>query len=176
MGIGIFIGILLILAGIGLIVKIIFNIDLPVFKIFFALLFIYIGVKMLSGNFNGIKIRPGSNASIFGETYLTGIPQDNEYTVIFGYSKIDLSNEDFSESDEKLDINVIFGGCDLLFDSKQPLNINAETAFGEVELPGKKESAFGKIHHKTEKAVELEKGLKIEANAVFGKFQAIEKR
>jgi hypothetical protein len=43
-------------------------------------------------------------------------------------------------------------------------------------VPGKKESAFGKIHHKTEKAVELEKGLKIEANAVFGKFQAIEKR
>lgn len=173
MGIGIFFGILLILAGIGLILKIIFNIDLPVFKILIAFLFIYIGLKMLLGDFKGINIHPGNNACIFGETYFKGIPEDNEYTVIFGHAKIDLTEEKLSTQHEKLKINTIFGGCDLILNSSQPVKIKADVAFGAIKLPDKNESAFGKVNYTNPGAEEEDKLLNIESSTVFGEFQAI---
>jgi predicted membrane protein len=49
MSVSLFWGLVLILIGLSLIIKIVFNIDFPIFKILFAFLFIYIGIKVLVG-------------------------------------------------------------------------------------------------------------------------------
>ena len=175
MGIGIFIGILLIVGGIGIILNILFDINLPVFKIMFALFFIYLGLNLFFGDLKAISIHPGDNASIFGETHFKGFPKDNEYTVIFGYAKIDISEEDSASLPGILEINTIFGGCDLIIDPNHPVKIKGDVAFGSAELPGKKESAFGTVTYKSLGYDEGKNALKIEANTIFGKFQTFER-
>lgn len=176
MGIGIFFGILLILAGIGLILKIIFNIDLPVFKILFALLFIYIGIKMLTGDFRSIMLKDEGHVVLFGETHYKGVPKNHEFTVIFGSAKLDLSGEDFSDPQEPIQINTIFGKTDLIISDKQPLTIKADAAFAANELPDKNHSAFGTVHYTTPGFEKNNNIQKIEVNSVFAKLEVFEKR
>ena len=175
MGLGLLIGILLILAGIGLILKIIFNIDLPVFKILIGLLFIYLGIKILTGGFNVWKIHPGNNSVIFGETYFKGLPEDNEYSIIFGYAKIDLSDTTNLKRSEKIEIHTIFGSTDLIIDPKSPVKIDASAAFGSIVLPENEETAFGSASYISPDYQNAENRLEIEASTVFGKFQVIQK-
>jgi len=171
MGFGIFFGILLIFVGISIIIRILFNIDIPVFKIFIALVFLYIGIRLLVGDFSIQHAKSGENAIFFGETQFKGIPKDNEYTIIFGYAKIDLSEEANLEEIQKIKINTIFGGSELIINEKQPLRIKADAAFAGARLPGGNETSFGSTYYESGE-IDKEKGFfDIESSVVFGEFK-----
>jgi hypothetical protein len=172
MGIGIFFGILLILAGAAIILRILFNIDIPVFKLLVAFVLIYIGIRMLSGDFSMKNIHTGKNAVIFGETTFKGIPEDREYTIVFGQARIDISETEASDKLKSLKINTVFGGSELIISQKQSILIRADAAFASARLPGNKETSFGKVEYRThsEKIT-----LEVESNVVFGEFRVLEK-
>jgi len=174
MGFGIFIGILLILVGIAIIIRVVFNIDIPVFKLFIALLLLYIGIRLLSGDFSPRHIHAGENAVIFGETEFKGIPKDQEYTVIFGEARIDLTHEaGFSET-QSLKINTIFGSSELIIRENQPIRIKADAAFADAKLPGANETSFGKVSYQSDSLNLQEPFLDIEAHVVFGEFKVLQ--
>ena len=174
MGFGIFLGILLILVGIGIIIRVVFDIDIPVFKIFIALIFLYIGIRLLTGDFSPRHIHTGENAVIFGETEFKGIPQNKEYTVLFGEARIDLTREPDLSENQSLKINTIFGSCKLLILEKQPIRIKADAAFAEARLPGANETSFGKAYYQSDTLDLQEPFLDIEASVVFGEFQVLQ--
>ena len=174
MGIGIFLGILLILAGISIIIRIVFNIHIPVFKLFIALVLLYIGIRMLAGDFSPTRFHTGENAVIFGETNFKGLPKNQEYTIVFGQARIDLTQESPLSETQNLKINTIFGSCELLILKEQPVRIKADAAFAEARLPGNKETAFGKVQYQKEPLNVQEPFMDIEAHVVFGAFKVLQ--
>ena len=174
MGFGIFLGILLIVAGIAIILRILFNIDLPVFKLVVAFIFLYIGIRLLVGDFHPQHIHTGENAVIFGETQFKGLPKNQEYTVVFGQARIDLSQEPTPAEIQQLKINTIFGSTELLIHPSQPLRIHADAAFAGAKLPGNKETSFGKANYQSGPFNQQAPFLDIEAHVVFGEFKVIE--
>ena len=169
-GIGLFIGILFILAGVSIIIRILFNIDIPVFKLVVAFIFLYIGIRLLTGDFSARHIRSGENAVIFGEAQFQGLPDDHEYTILFGSARIDLTQVADPNKIQNLKINTIFGGSELIIRKDQPVRITAEAAFASARLPGNKETSFGKVTYQPD-SLSPNTFLEVESNVVFGEFK-----
>ena len=170
MNAGIIGGIILILLGLSLIVKIVFNIDFPVFKLLLAFLFIYFGLRiMLGGSFRLFHDVGDEKNIFFGERTITKVEDGKEYNVIFGSAKFDLS--DFSSADRQkisIKVNTIFGGTQILLNPSVSVRLNASTAFGGTKAPDGNTSAFGDIKYESDSLSAEKPLLEIESNTVFG--------
>jgi predicted membrane protein len=168
MGAGLFWGLILILIGIGIVIRVVFNIDFPVVKFLIAFFFIFIGIKILVGNFDFRKGH-GDNTTIFGESKIVGLQGDQkEYNVIFGSSVIDLRDIDLTEGSKEIEINTIFGGTVLKIDDKTPVKIKAEAVFGNAELPNGNSATFGSNRYESESFNKDTSYLYIKTDVVFG--------
>ncbi len=169
MGAGLFWGLILILIGIGIVIRVVFNIDFPVVKFLVAFFFIFIGIKILVGNFDFRKGNTNDNTTIFGESKVVGIEGDHkEYNVIFGSSIIDLRDIDLSGGSKEIEINTIFGGTILKIDDKTPVKIKAEAVFGNAELPNGNTATFGTNRYESESFSKDSSYLYVKADVVFG--------
>ncbi len=74
-------GLIVILIGISIIVKAVFKIDIPVFRMVFAFLLIYWGVKIMFGD---VFSRKSEGTVVFNEAKFNASSKNNEYNVIFG--------------------------------------------------------------------------------------------
>jgi hypothetical protein len=100
---GLFWGILLVLFGATIIVKAVFKINIPFFRIGFALLLIYFGARIL---FGGTGFKADRNTTMFSNTKVEYLVPGSEYNVFFGRSTIDLSDIDISSGKKKVEISV----------------------------------------------------------------------
>lgn len=169
MGAGIFWGIILILIGFGLIIKIVFNVDFPIFKFIAAFFFILLGLKMLFGNFGVFKHHICHGNVIFNERYIHGrVSGQQEYNVIFGKAEIDLTDIELKPGRNKLEINTVFGTTNVLLNKDVPVRIKADVAFGGIRLPDGDTGGFGTSVYESENFDENSAYLYIKASAVFG--------
>ncbi|HAN18466.1 MAG: hypothetical protein A2X13_08850 [Bacteroidetes bacterium GWC2_33_15] len=172
MGAGMFWGILLILIGLGIVIRVVFNIDFPIVKFIIAFFFIFLGIKILLGNFNFWKVRHDENTTMFGERRINGIDAEHkEYNVIFGSNVVDLRDIDLSQGSKEIEINVIFGSSDIKISEKTPVKIKAEAVFGSAQMPNGNTASFGSTQYKTESFSKDTNYLYIKADAVFGGIQ-----
>ena len=115
MGSGLFWGIILIIIGISLIIKIVFNIDFPIFKILIAFFFIYLGLKIMLGD--GFKFFHGRNTEtdvVFGESNFNSVNHGKDYNVVFSKGSFDLRNIVLNDSGPTyVKINTVFGYADM---------------------------------------------------------------
>jgi len=170
MNAGIIGGIILILLGLSLVVKIVFNIDFPVFKLLVALFFIYFGLRiMLGGNFRLFHDVGDEQSIVFGERTITKLEDGREYNVIFGAAKFDLRNLAIADSQKlSVKINTVFGGTRILLNPSMRFRLNATTAFGGTKAPDGNSSAFGDIKYESDSLNREKPNLEIETNTVFG--------
>lgn len=169
MGTGIFWGILLILIGLGIVIRVVFNIDFPLMKFIIAFFFIFIGVKIIFGNFNVFDKRSGEKTTIFSESRIDGLDEKyKEYNVLFGSSVVDLRGIDLSESSKEIKINTVFGSTIVKVDNEIPLQIKADAAFASAELPNGNSSVFGTSYYNSETFRSDTNYLYIRADVVFG--------
>lgn len=162
-------GVVIIFIGVSLIVNYLFKIDLPIFKILFALLIIYIGVKILLGSFNfKSSSYEDDRSGVFTKTEMTpeSLSKKDEFSIVFGNSKIDLRNTQF-ESGTKLEMNAVFGSMDVKLPPDVFVSLEASSVFGSVR--GAERSIDG-IGEQESEWGDASKGrhLRIKANAVFG--------
>lgn len=165
------IGIILILLGLSALLKVVFNIDFPLFKIAFAGLFIFIGIRLLTGGtFNFRCEGKDENSVIFGERTITNLEDGKEYNVIFGGAVYDLKNFTVEPGKNKyVKLNTIFGGSKLVLNKNLPVKINSSTVFGGTSMPNGNNSAFGEAKYSSGFAPNDSVGnLIIEANTIFG--------
>jgi predicted membrane protein len=170
MGPGIFWGVLLIIIGLSLVIKIVFNVDFPIFKIIFAFFFIYIGLKILLGHsFKPFHERKTDNEVIFGESTFNNVENGKEYNVIFSKGNFDLRNIPLNENGPtKIKINTIFGGARILIDKNKPIRIKADAVFSGAQMPNGNSTAFGSSIY-TSDSLDLTKPfLDVKADVVFG--------
>jgi len=147
-------GILLILWGASLILRT-FNIHMPLAKVFFAVVIILFGLKLLLGD----KITWFSSSKNYkqGSSYVRS-NHSGEYTFVFSGGTIDLT--DIDPDSKNLEITVVFGSADVLLPENLSFDIEPTSVFGSTSLPQK-----GAIPASTGRPI------RIESTAVFGRIQ-----
>jgi hypothetical protein len=165
----IFLGILLVLFGISLILKVIFNIDIPVVRVVIALFLIYLGIRLFIGrDFSLIPRHENENTIAFGQRTINKIEDNTEYNVVFGKGILDLRNAHPADSQEiSIRLNTIFGSSDVLYNDSIPLKIRSTSAFAGTKLPNGNTEAFGTFEFNTDSSYK-KPFVRIETTTVFG--------
>ncbi|HEX3043978.1 MAG TPA: hypothetical protein VHY08_04415 [Bacillota bacterium] len=165
----VFWGILLIILGAGFIINVIFHVNLPIWRIVFAFIFIYSGVRLMMG---GSLWREGNwerpdNTTIFQESHMTTKP-GGEYSVIFGSGNFDFPEIASSEGTTNVKINTLFGSSTLNLDPNLPYKIVSNAVFAGVEMPDGSDSWFGEHVYQSKNFREDQPYLLIKADVIFG--------
>jgi len=164
-------GLIFIALGTLLVIKHVFGIHLPIFKILIGLGLIYIGCRIIFGSFHlGVSPVKTENLAIFAESQFSysSVGGKNDYQAIFGSADLDLSQVDLSQQDVKINLGAVFGHLTVLVDPGTPLVVKANSAFGKVRLPSKDRINFGEYTYESQNSKTAPHKLILEANAVFG--------
>jgi predicted membrane protein len=145
-------GILIILIGLSIFLKGL-NIQLPLVKVFIAIVIIMFGVKLLIGGKASIKVNK-HHYRHDSSVYYSG--QSKEYTMVFASGTIDLS--DLPIEAEEFEVTVVFGSALVVLPDDLNYRISPTSVFGSTALPPHK-------HNPAEKSIE------IESTAVFGRLE-----
>jgi hypothetical protein len=168
----IFWGIILILIGLSLILKVVFHVDFPFFKFLFAFFLIYLGIRIFIGkDFRVFSDAGDEQTVVFSQRTITQVESGKEYNVIFGNGIFDLRNFEYSRDEEvNIKMNTIFGNTEVLINDSIPLEIKAHTVFAGCKMPDGNTTAFGESEYNS-MGYHQPPNLRIEANTVFGGFQ-----
>ena len=173
MGAGLFWGALLLILGIALIIKVVFNVDFPVFKILVGAFFIFLGLKVLFGRVLIPEGKIGPHETIFSERTYDQPENGREYSVVFGKGVYDFTNTDLSQGDVKVEINTVFGGSVIKIKEDMPVRIDADAVFAGAELPDGNTAVFGSSQYTSDNYSPDSSALRIKISAVFGGVQVI---
>jgi predicted membrane protein len=169
---GIFWGIVLILLGLSFILNIVFNIHLPFFRILFALIIIYFGLRLLVGATWCTKAR---NSAFCQKADITVNQTDNEYKVIFGRAVFNTKDSLNSEMKRNISVKTIFGDGTIIISSTVPTIVRVTSAFGSAVFPDGNMITFGEYTYRNRACGnDLTNCKKINADVVFGSMKIIE--
>jgi hypothetical protein len=171
MNVSIFWGIVLILIGLSLILKVVFNVDFPFFKFLFAFFLIYLGIRIFIGkDFHLFSDVNDEHTVVFSQRTLTHVEDGKEYNVIFGNGIFDLRNfQPSGEKEVRVKLNTVFGSSEVLINDSLPLEVRAHTVFAGSKMPDGNVSAFGETKYENLNYADTTL-LKIESSTVFGGF------
>jgi predicted membrane protein len=168
MGPSLFWGLLLVILGLSLILRIVFNIDFPLFKIFIAFLLIFFGLKMLFGTFRGPSIETSENDVVFGEKRFNNPENNRDYSVVFGKGVFDFRDFDLKGEKQKIKISTVFGASIVKINKNMPVKIKVESAFAGADLPNGNSAAFGSTTYISPDFDAGKPNLEIKLEVVFG--------
>ncbi|MFC1504658.1 hypothetical protein ACFL6D_04505 [Spirochaetota bacterium] len=168
---GVFWGVLVILIGLSIILKAVFNVNFPIVRMGIALIFIYLGLKILLGGFGVPMVK---NGVLFGEANIVLTTDNREYNVIFGKGNIDATQISIGDETVKMEINTIFGGSFMKLNPDIPVKLKVDAVFGGAKLPDGNTAAFGSYTYTSRSYREGEKHILINASVVFGGFEVTE--
>lgn len=165
---GLFWGIVLILLGMGIILRITFNIDIPVFKILVALFLIYLGLRIIRGGGGMSHSRQRKEDVVFTENiYKDAGDEDKEYNVIFGKGVYDLRNVNLNRK-VNVEINALFGGAEIRLRKDMPYRIKVDSVFGGANLPDGNTTVLGTSRFQSENYHPDHPFINIKVSVVFG--------
>ena len=168
---GIFWGLILVIIGASIILRIVFGINL--FRVLVAVLLIVFGIMVLFGSKGIFKCRSTGNENIFGDRMLRESPRDKtEYNVVFGKTVYDFRDFQFIEGTSvRIKLNTIFGSSYIRINNDIPVKVKIDAAFSSATTPDGNTIVFGTSYYYTPLFRESEKHFYIEADVVFGHLQ-----
>ena len=173
MGAGLFWGAFLLLLGIALVIKVIFQIDFPVFKVLIGIFLVLLGMKILFGRFGVSDHHFKPEETIFHEKVFDHPEQDKEYTVLFGKGVYDYTDVDWSQGRFYSKISTVFGGSQIIIPRDAPVRIKADAVFAGAELPDRNSAVFGSAYYQSDSWKDDTTGIDIKVDVVFGGVQVI---
>lgn len=173
MGAGLFWGALLMILGIVLIIKVVFNVDFPIIKVLVGVFFIFLGIKVLFGRVLIPEGKIGPEETIFNERIYENPERGKEYSVIFGKGVYDFTNVDLSEGNFEVKVNTIFGGSVIRIREDMPVRIDADAVFAGAELPRGNTAVFGTTSYTSDNYSSDSASLRIRIGVVFGGVQVV---
>jgi hypothetical protein len=171
---GIFWGSILILLGISVIIRIVFNVHVPLVRIVFALILIYFGIQVLVGG-TWCRSTCKSNTVLFGEVKTEFTKDSNEYNIIFGKGSVSFTDSALAANNRRIKINTIFGAGEIKINPALPAVIKVSAAFSGAKMPDGAIISFGEYTYKTKSFSETAPFLRIDATVVFGGLEITEK-
>lgn len=166
---GLFWGIALIILGVGLMARFIYNIHFPWLRIFIAFIFIYAGLWLL--------LRPkfdfsSGNLILFSQGRLQYYEGQKDYTILFGNGSMDISNIDVTNT-RSIEVNGIFSESVIRIGRDVNFRIKADAAFASFSDPGGNTVSFGNQNYQPPWFDPGKPYLNIKANVVFGSMRVI---
>lgn len=168
MGPALFWGLLLIILGLAMVFRIVFNIDFPLFKVIIAFILIFLGIRLLFGSFGDRHLKVDGNDVVFGEKRFNTLEDDKEYSVVFGKAVYDLRNEVLEGERRKIKISTVFGASEIKLSRDIPVRIRVEAAFSGVSLPNGNSAVFGNTTYESPGFDSNQPFLDIRLDVVFG--------
>ncbi|MGZ3688883.1 MAG: LiaF domain-containing protein [Bdellovibrionota bacterium] len=177
------VGILFLLFGLSILLRIFFKINFPVMRTFGALFLIYLGVRMLFGTFgwHAWGTWKTEDSVVFGhQNFVTtsGSTGRNEYNTVFGKSTVDLTQLP-KTGESRVVINTVFGETRVIIDPSMPIRISANAVFGQATLPDRSTVAFGSLKWRSPSAQAAQendvKTIRVKGDVVFGNLQFVTK-
>ncbi len=175
MGMGLFWGAMLLILGVALIIKVVFNVDFPIGKVLIGVFFILIGIKFLLGRTIMPEGRVGPHETIFNERVYDRPEEGKEYTVVFGKGVYDFTDVDLSKGTFHAKVSTVFGGSVIKISRDMPVKIDADAVFAGAELPDGNTAVFGSTYYTSDSYNPDSAYLHIKADVVFGGVQIIQK-
>jgi hypothetical protein len=164
-------GIIIILIGVSMVMRYVFNIHFPIFRIVIACLLIFWGLRMLMGSFGGGRYYYESS-TIFSNSRHIYNKSNNSYNVVFGRGELDLRNVKVDKN-QKIEVNSVFGSYTIRIDDSIPVKIISNVAFGSIKTPDDNDNSFGKYTYRSNNLTEDSPYILIDANVVFGDLRVI---
>jgi hypothetical protein len=159
---------LIILAGVLLIVRNVFKIDLPVMGIIFPIFIITLGISLLTG-FRGESWHwGGGKSTLFSDQKFDNVSGDEHYSVVFGKGSYDLRNLRPVDKDIHVDISCAFGGVEIFINPAVPMRIKVSSAFGGGQMPDGHTVAFGERTYRTPAYKDGAPCVSVKASTAFG--------
>jgi len=173
MGTGLFWGAFLLLLGIALIIKVVFNVDFPVFKVVVGIFLILLGIKLLFGRviFPSHHFEPED--TIFNEKVYDNPESGKDYSVLFGKGVYDFTGVDLSKGSFNTKVSTVFGGTQIIIPRDKPVKIKADAVFAGAELPEGNTAVFGTTVYESDSWSSDSAGIYIKLDVVFGGVQVI---
>jgi hypothetical protein len=141
---GFFFGSLLILLGISIIIKIMFGIELPVFRMLLAGFLIWLGISMLTGR-RVCEYEKYVHKAEYYTQYSSEV--DHVYNIGFGSKNIDLTSISTFPTD--IHINGSFSSIKVRIPKDIPTKIMVNSVSSSVKLPNGDSVAFGNYMYKS---------------------------
>jgi len=173
MGAGIFWGAFLLLLGVALIIKVVFQVDFPVFKVVVGIFLVLLGLKVLFGRtvFPSHHFEP--EETIFSERTYDNPESGKEYTVLFAKGVYDFTNADLSKGSIHTKISTVFGGTQIIVPRDVPVRISADAVFAGAEMPDGSSAVFGSRVYESDTWSPDSASINIKVDVVFGGIQVI---
>lgn len=166
----VFWGVFLIILGISIVIKVVFNINVPLVRILFSFFLIYLGIRILMGGFG---VEKPKNMVLFDNQELKPARAADNYNIVFGRGMIDLSNIPMGQGVTKIEVNTVFAEGIIKTNPAVPTVIIVNSVFAGARLPDGNVATFGKYTYKSAGFKEAPNYLEIEANVVFGGLQIV---
>jgi membrane protein implicated in regulation of membrane protease activity len=168
---GLFWGVLLVLIGLAVIFRVLFNVN--IFGVLFAIFLIFIGVSLLVGRPWMFRGHSDEKNTMFDDRTVTEQPKDSEeYNVIFGRSVYDFRNITFPDNEPiRIKVNTIFGNSVIRINRNTPVKIKSDAVFAGATMPDGNTVAFGSIQYATDTFGVALNQLIIDAPVIFGALQ-----
>lgn len=175
MGAGLFWGAFLLLLGVALIIRVVFNVEFPIVKVVFGIMLVLLGIKIIFGKtfFSPEDVR--DEDTIFREQVYKQPEKGREYSVVFGKGVYDFTGVDLSEGPYRTKISTVFGGSKIIIPSDKPVRIQADAVFAGAELPGGNTAAFGSSIFENELYQPDSAAIEIQVDVVFGGVQVVQR-
>ena len=159
---GLFWGIIMIMFGAAILVKHLFNLDFPVFKMVFGVALILIGLRVLVFKDHHSKCNMGdNNNAVFGDRTMYYSTDNTEYNAVFSSSVLDLTKLEKS-TDQKIKVSCVFGNMKIIINQQTKLIIDSDVVFGTISNPDE-----GNMSDSNQII------LKMKADAVFGSIKIV---
>ena len=144
---GLVIGVLVVLLGISILARVVFNVEIPLFRTAVALIILFIGVRIIVGAWWPAKdVRAGEGSAVFaGQVFTPTETADThlKYSVVFGTGTVDLTHLTAEGPTRSVQVDTIFGQSLIEVDPSIPYRVEASSAFGEARLPDRQAAVFG---------------------------------
>lgn len=173
MGAGLFWGAFLLLLGIALIIKVVFHVDFPVFKVVVGIFLILLGIRLLFGRVIWPSHHFDAEDTVFNERTYDSPEPGKEYTVLFGKGVYDFTDVDLEQGTFRAKISTIFGGSQIIIDRDMPVRIKADAVFAGAELPDGNTAVFGSAVYQSDSWSPDSACLDIKVDVIFGGAQVI---
>ena len=173
MGAGLFWGAFLLLLGVALIIKVVFNVDFPVFKVLVGIFLVLLGLKVLFGRTIFAERHFDAEDTVFSERIYDNPESGKEYTVLFGKGVYDFTNVDLEQGSFHAKVSTVFGGTQIIIPAHKPVRVKADAVFAGAELPDGNNAVFGTSVYESESWSTDTASIDIKVDVVFGGVQVI---
>ena len=168
---GIFWGFIVILFGVGILLKSVFHVNIPFFKILIGIIIIFFGISFIVGAMSQRK-----SEAIFRDYNFNFVTIEKEYNIVFSKSVFDFTNFNFSNyNGEFIKINSAFSKSEIYLSRIFEYEIRADSVFGVVSLPNGESVSFGNIARLENAENSGLKRINLHVSSVFGETKILYK-